>query len=506
MAVFSQVSWQGWITNDEYLTDSTQFSDCEDVNIYESSGYFKLWPAKTSTTLLTSSAWYYGSYTFTKYSGTKVTWLFGNKSDWVNWAIADSASPDSPTYTSGKGTIRNMWVVTRVFSWANPNQWKWFIITSKWGLYRWDFDADVWSYWNFTDAWLTSVVSNATQETNYAPYILRGWILFYWYMNIVRCIDTTVSPMIEVPAEWTSSWPILTLSDGYEITNMFLNGTQIVIYANNGTHSKKYFWDGVSDSFSDYTEFHRKKIVNVANFGNYEISLYQNDNQYNIGYVSWYDMKPIFSSDMPASNTIRWFQTFIANSLWSLCYGDNLMGFVRDSSSIYVLWNFKPQKPLSLSRFSHSMDGTINHVSWDGYFNTLYSWLDSSHAYKLAFSNSTFDSAWYIITNPIRGKALSIKKSSKKVMYWYELQTWSTIKIYYQFDKNETETGSANWTLLDTITVWSDFDVWNGYRVVNIDWKFNQARFKIQLETSNSSYSPKLFDFHFEYDETNAEL
>lgn len=42
MTVFSQISWQGGICNDEYLADSTQFSDCEDINIYESSGYIKL--------------------------------------------------------------------------------------------------------------------------------------------------------------------------------------------------------------------------------------------------------------------------------------------------------------------------------------------------------------------------------------------------------------------------------------------------------------------------------
>ena len=51
MSVFSQTSWQGWIVNDENLSDATQFSDCLDVNIYESSAYFKLSPEKTRTTL-----------------------------------------------------------------------------------------------------------------------------------------------------------------------------------------------------------------------------------------------------------------------------------------------------------------------------------------------------------------------------------------------------------------------------------------------------------------------
>lgn len=51
MAVFSQTSWQGGIVNDEYLADATQFSDCADVNIYESSGYFKLSPQRTATNL-----------------------------------------------------------------------------------------------------------------------------------------------------------------------------------------------------------------------------------------------------------------------------------------------------------------------------------------------------------------------------------------------------------------------------------------------------------------------
>jgi len=304
-----------------------------------------------------------------------------------------------------------------------------------------------------------------------------------------------------------SIYPIITIDASFEITNLMSRGTTFIFYANDGYNSRKYFWDWVTNATSENIPFPAKKIHNVANFGNYEIALYSTANQNSIGYIEWYDMKPIFSSDLPDNTTIRGFQSFISNSLYSLTIGDNIIAFNSDDESFYSLGNFKPGKPMALSRFNHSLSGTIDLFQWDWYINNLYWFVGgASNNQFLTLSNSEFDSAWYVITTPIRWKALSIRKTCKKIMYWYELQTGSTIKVYYQINKNETEQGSINWTLLDTITVSTDFPVWNGYRAIKMDWTFNQIRFKIQLETSNSSYSPKLFDFHFEYDETSSEL
>lgn len=502
MTVFSQISWQGGICNDEYLADSTQFSDCEDINIYESSGYIKLWPKKTTTN---NVGWpnYYCSGTGKNSAWTAIVYIAWETADWVDWAFANVSDSTSFITSSIVWPIRGLWVV-------NNLAWVWtgtgFIITNKGGLFTWSYDAGTGTYWNFTNAWLTSRKANGTNTTEYAPYIIVGSFLYYAYKNVIRCFNTTT--FTERFASGSAVDPIITIDPAFEITNLMSRGTQFIFYANDWFNSRKYFWDGITNAIQENIPYPAKKIVNVANFGNYEVALYETANQYSIGYIDWYDTKPIFSSDLPWDTTRRGFQWFINNSLYELTLGDNIISFIADSNTYYSLGSFKPWKPFALSRFNHNLSWAINLVQWDWYINNFYSYIGSwsSNNQALSLSDSEFDSAGYVITNPIKWRAVSLKKSAKKVMYWYELQTGSTIKVYYQFDKNDTEQSSLNWTLLDTITVGTDFPDGMGYRAINLDGKFNIARFKIQLETSNSSYSPKLFDFHFEYDETNAEL
>lgn len=501
MAVFSQTSWQGGIVNDEYLADATQFSDCADVNIYESSGYFKLSPQRTATNL-TDWQNYYCSTTGKNSAGSTITYIAGTVWGWSEWIFALASAPATYNTTSGsKWKILATWIVWNR-AWTGTGTG--FIITHKWGLYIWSYDASA-SLWNFTNAWLTNKKANdATYTTEYIPQVLFWEFLYYWFKNEVRCFET-INWIEQFEAGW-SSWAILTIDASYEITHISYQWATVSIWANNWTDSKKYIWDGVSSEASEIIDYKNKRVDAVANFGNYEIALYKTLNQYSVWTVEWYDMKPLYSSDYPYNTDKRGFQTYITPSVGTLALGDNIMAFVKDAFYIHVLGNFKPWKPLALSKLSHDNGGTVNLVQWDGFINSIYSNASSSLWYKTAYSASSFTSSGYIITNPIRGTSLAIRKTCKKIMYWYELQTWSTIKIYYQLNKNDTEQGSTNWTLLDTITVGSDFAVWNGYRAKSMDGTFNQIRFKIQIETSNASYSPKLFDFHFEYDETSAEL
>lgn len=498
MSVFSQTSWQGWIVNDENLSDATQFSDCLDVNIYESSAYFKLSPEKTRTTL--SGLDYRCSAIWRTSTGTTISYIAWGTWDWVDGIFAQETAPASYIQTTSKGVINATGIVGN-----KDGTWTGFIITNKWGLYTWSYNAAS-AYGAFTNAWLTNKKANWTYTTTYTPYVMQGNYLYYAYKNEVRCFDTTT---------WTEqldavgTWSLLVLDGSFDVTNLFNIGANITVWATDWTHTKKYSWWGVDSAVGEYIDYKNKRVDNVANFGNYEIALYKTLNQYCVWLVEWYDMNPLYASDYPYDTSKRGFQTFLTSSSWTIAIWDNIMWFCWVDPTgaypyIYTLGNFKPWKPLALGKLSHDSQWEVRLVSWDGYINNIYSQYSAWASWKTWFSSTDFTSSGYIITNPIKWTSFAIRKTCKKIMYWYEMQTGSTIKVYYQINKNDTEQASANWTLLDTIT-YADFP-WMWYRAKVIDWTFNHIRFKLQLETSDANYSPKLLDFHFEYDETSQEL
>lgn len=137
----------------------------------------------------------------------------------------------------------------------------------------------------YDDNWLKEDEMTITSASKH-PAIYSQWNLYIWSWAVIDVIETSlwdVTSINIIDSDYTIVW----------FTEVW---SQILIRANNGQHSKQYFWDGVSDVPNEIVT-HKGVIITWIDsdwVNNYAITQAGNDRK--LWIVSWYNKTLIASS------------------------------------------------------------------------------------------------------------------------------------------------------------------------------------------------------------------
>lgn len=485
------------------------------------------------------------SYDFGLLWGTVVVnGTFATNSDWTlwaNWAISGWAANHAAGATADISQVLTVSNTTKYRVQVDVTITSWTSLTVKmWGATLGTITAS-WTYSYYrTTTWVSETLaftptsnlvasidnvrvqaSQLEENYNYGTDLIETanshpYVNLYPYFyvagwNVVTQIDYSSST-------WTSI-NLLTLTNDEEIIGMTNIGTRIYIYTNkiNWGNARQYLWDWVSKERDEMIEWESKAIMNVQNNGTYDYVV--------VAYKDWYAYRELYK--VSGWDRVKLYQSgyisdYATDKFWfvswpqTYTFGGNYMCVMRDvvyissSAWLWTYWLELPWFPESMCKII-TVWGTQSTIqsAWDWtnvYFSTYISnkpWVYYINTANLNVGGGTYSATWYIEYNPIVWDKLSSIKEIEKMQIGYQLQTSATsIQIYIKID-------DGSYVLLKTITwTWTDI-AYGRSPVLTTDFilasagkKFYKVQFKVVLNTSSSTYTPKVFELAMRVDDT----
>jgi len=347
--------------------------------------------------------------------------------------------------------------------------------------------------------WDTMVTSN------YHPFISTSSFLYIWWGNTVTQFDLTTTP-------WLAT-NLLVLWADETIIGMTNIGTRYYIYTNDTDWlmARQYLWDGISRQPDEIIERPKKKFLWIKNNGTFDYVITGKDSYREFYKVSGRERAKLYQS---------WYiSNYSTDKMWfipSEIYAQP-MDMVRDvvyiagNAWLYSYWSELPWIPESLCKNALLPWWAVYAVQTSLYGDSIYSslivwWKPYVYYTNVQNLNNTswanlYWETGFVEYNPlIRDKLSSIKKL-EKLQIGYQLQGSTTnIQIYMKIDDwtytlIKTITGSGT-----TVAYGRSNVMTNDFITANAWMKFYKVQFKIVLNSSNSTKTPKVFDFWIKTD------
>lgn len=450
---------------------------------------FSLWIYADSGWWLVDESWFSATWTWSVWANWSISWWQATHTSWSTDVLSQTLSPTSwKTYrfevrcwtiTADSCQLRLWWVTQKTFT--SADSWKTIVFlytAASWSVslefvpfswFVWSFD-----YVNWQEYTLTSQDYNFNEQ---CPYLIEQNFIYVWNGNKITEIDATsstwvISDVCSIDLDYTIKW----------LTRIW---DQIFIYASNGSNSKQYLWDWVTETPLRSITWVDKNIVNVANFANEDYVVTKNQYSYKtwLWKVAWYQLLKLFTNEENnnASNERIYFDVSYTNAIETVW--DNLL--IPWADWIYSYWNHTPWLPFALVKEYLHNGWEITAISYDannsnritfaynGTINNVYGNYETLIQITQWYATRT-DLAWFIEIHNIEWESLSNKKNIEKILVWYKLPTNTKINVY---TKNEDRTIKyANipyqYTTIPTIwavytfsgntyTIYAITDMWN---------------------------------------------
>lgn len=480
MPVVSYKEFYWWISIDEFLPQKWGCYDCAWLEIRK----------KSKKMYLSNDTW------------TEVTVSWNpTVIDAVRNVVYSYASPDTSYIYNLSGTllatnpwvnghdIRNYIVFRHFESWSATYKDKLLFARSYIG--RWDTTnpTDV-VYWT----WALSDI------TDYRPALVYGDKAYFWNGYKLGSIDSL----------WDLTVAELTFDQSETVIWLTNIWNQMYIYTRDSQNTYIYEWDFLSTTYT-WRHTHRNLLVRwVINSWNYdymrcstsispswawwETQLYKviGYNKQIISYASFTNEnadKLIYNSSFLNSIHVKW---------------DIL--YLPARGNIYTYWTKAPWLPASIVReFSY-----WGYVPWDAssyeilalssdldklYYSFIKAWTSkigskSLKEFELWSSSNKYWSYWYWISNPY---IVENTANLQAIRLKYKLPHSScSIKVYYKLD-------DWDFTLIDNTFTYESSWIKVDFRTQN--GEFSKIQFKIELLSSNSTYTPEVYKFDFKYED-----
>ena len=366
-----QVSWMGWMSNDEYSWPANHFWDSKNVSIRKNSREVTLSDAITQSyyTVPWIPVAHYGAGT------SQVTFCSNGYVGWTTW--------DCWATVAG-----NIWNIRNAIQYGYNLSYPNILMLSTTGI---SIRKYVWG--SFSPAiTLNQRTFNAT-TSNRPALIFKGWLLL-WDGN--KIVKITWDGSVYAPASWVLSLAniIFNLKNSDEtILKMFELGDQVVIFTNRW----QYFWDWFNLEYDRFVP-RDEPIIDAAQ---YKTMFYVITKTYNLTTLwktsTWYDRIPVQKDD--ANNTTN-----------RLSYGTQYNNSMITAAGIVYFWWKDTSEILSY--------GAYNPWMWE----TL-----ERHTYTNAMSSSTTSfymwSDWLLYFGNYNGTDYNVWYISVGI-WWYSTKEW----------------------------------------------------------------------------------
>lgn len=463
------------------------------------------------------TGWYIAYNKATRNAGTlSDLWQQVTVNSWVKYRIWVQATVTAGTLTvkmawTSIGTISASWYTSYYRTTATTSEALAFTPSSDFAGYIYYVDCKLINMQeNYAYGWDTMVTSN------YHPYIYASSFIYVAWGNTVTQFDLTTTP-------WLAT-NLLVLWEDETIVAMTNIGTRYYIYTNDTDWnvSRQYLWDWISRQPDEMIEWPKKKFLWVKNNGTFDYVVTGKANYRELYKVSWWDRSKVYESGY-ISNYATDKMGFIPSTIYS-----QPMDIVRDivyiagSGWLHSYWSEYPvwASPLTwASLYSESLAKNVLLPWWDVYAvqsdlsgNNIYASLmidNKPYVYYANIQNlknkswaNLYWSTWFVEYNPLLRDKLSSIKKLEKLQIGYQLAgTTSSIQIYIKIDdwsyiliKTITGTGSTAYYGRSNVMT-------NDFITANAWMKFYKVQFKVVLNTTDSTKSPKVFDFWIKTDD-----
>lgn len=352
---------------------------------------------------------------------------------------------------------------------------------------------------NYAYGWDTMVTSS------YHPFIYSGSFLYIAWGNTVTQFDLTATP-------WLATNLLVLWADETIIamTNIW---TRYYIYTNDTdwNRGRQYLWDGVSKQPDEMIEWPKRKFRWVKNNWTFDYVVTGKNNYRELYKVSGWERTKLYQSGY-ISNYSTDRMAFIPAEIYA-----QPMDMVRDvvyiagSGWLHSFWSELPWIPESLSKNALLPWASIYAVQADMTGNYLYSSMFIAGKPRVYYTNiqnvnNTYNpqywSTGFVEYNPLLRDKLSSIKKLEKLQIGYQLAgSRTSIQIYMKIDDwaytlIKTITGTGNTAYYGRSAVMT-----NDFITANAGMKFYKAQFKVVLNTTASSKTPKIFDFGIKTDD-----
>ncbi len=352
---------------------------------------------------------------------------------------------------------------------------------------------------NYAYGWDTMVTSY------YHPFIYSGSFLYIAWGNTVTQFDLTATP-------WLAT-NLLVLSADETIVAMTNIGTRYYIYTNDTdwNRGRQYLWDWVSKQPDEMIEWPKRKFRWVKNNWTFDYVVTGKNNYRELFKVSWWDRTKIYQS-WYINSFLTDRMAFIPAEIYS-----QPMDMVRDvvyiagSGCLYSYWSELPWLPECLAKNALLPWGSVYAVQSDLTGNYIYSsmyiagkpWVYYTNIQNVNnIANPQYWDTGYVEYNPLVWDKLSSLKKLEKLQIGYQLAgSWTSIQIYMKIDdwtytliKTITGTGSTAYYGRSAVMT-------NDFITANAWMKFYKVQFKVVLNTTASSKTPRIFDFWIKTDD-----
>jgi len=423
------------MSNDDYSGTSWMVYDAKNVDLSNSKGVILSRSNDLYYQINTRSNWYIiGKIVWTSPYTQLLTY------DWylVNYNFTTEVNLNT---IIPAGQSRNIWVIT----WGNALEY-WFVL--KWAsIARWQFsggssDLWVWSAGANITSHLTLTNINWLTQTFWGSYMYSGGVLYCSCgnstYNNVRSINTTTSI-------WSES-DFVSLDYWYNITYMSKIGDTIIIYANNWSQGKQYFWDWVSQAPDRVIDWYDKPILWGATLNNTDYIVTWTNVRRELFMVNGYQPQLLYETDIYTFNTEQEKFFFTPSVNWLETISNTII--LPWNSQFYKFWNNKIGLPVNIMRDMVFWEITCIFV----HGNTLYiytkwtafTWTLANFELVRSFSSSIypFQKVWVVKTLKFDNNNYSQKKQSVKYRIWYSLTEldWArttSINIYSRLDNQK---------------------------------------------------------------------
>ena len=538
------VSYDGWVYGWTYNSSNGWGAVFDGSYFYVNTTVVKVWSTRYWLAIGTSSLhrWVYdwgntnlwllsgdvvvNGYFATDTDWTKGTWWTINTISWVAEHAAGSASDLSQTVTVLNATKYRIAIsMYRQAGTLDVKMWgtTYATLSASWytSYYRTTTSTSESLVFSASSDFVGSIsvvkVEKTTMEENYAygwdtmvtsyyhPFIYSGSFLYIAWGNTVTQFDLTATP-------WLAT-NLLVLWADETIVAMTNIGTRYYIYTNDidWNRGKQYLWDGVSKQPDEMIERPKRKFRWVKNNWTFDYVVTGKNNYRELRKVSWWERTKIYQS-WYISNYSTDRMAFIPSEIYS-----QPMDMVRDvvyiagNGCLHSFWSELPWMPECLAKNALLPWSSVYAVQADMTGNYIYSsmyiagkpWVYYTSIQNL---NNTYSpqywSTGYVEYNPmVRDKLSSIKKLEKLQIGYQLAGSRTSIQVYMKIDdwtytliKTITGTGSTAYYGKSAVMT-------NDFITANAGMKFYKAQFKVVLNTTASSKTPKIFDFWIKTDD-----
>ena len=295
--------------------------------------------------------------------------------------------------------------------------------------------------------------------------------------------------------------PVLWGLDG-TVTAITKIGSSIYVWCASGANTNLYIWDWYTSRASQKITYNGTPVVNVALLGasHYFWTQKASTAIKNVFVGESYQPTRYITSDIPnglSSGTdnnqnilgIYWTNTNAIETVSDIVY---LPWYWR----IFGMWRYFPWQTISLNR-EFTFNGSecvamlwgeqTSNVDLSSKFIIAYNRSWTYYVWEVDYKdyNWLYATTWYIESLEYVAPNQVLGEDNVKLIVPFELPTSNTsISVYAKIDR-------GSYTLLRTINT---TEYGTGYNVAEVKWvwKWSVIQFKFKLDTTSSTYSPKL--------------